>query len=81
MFFFLSDFGQQRPNFAKKKPKLAKYWENNQKLPKLAKMAKNLYHFGFLAISQQLEELPEIRWCQNNRIYEGFSVTCVGHTA
>ena len=28
--------------------------------------------FGFLAISRQRKELPEIRWCQNDRIFEGF---------
>ena len=28
--------------------------------------------FGFLAISQQQKEVPEIRWCQNDRIFEGF---------
>ena len=28
--------------------------------------------FGFLAISQQRKELPEIRWCQNDRIFKGF---------
>jgi len=28
--------------------------------------------FGFLAISRQRKELPEVRWCQNDRIFEGF---------
>ena len=28
--------------------------------------------FGFLAISWQRKELLEIRWCQNDRIFEGF---------
>merc|ERR1711989_295205 len=28
--------------------------------------------FGFLAISRQRKELPEIRWCQNDRIFEDF---------
>ena len=28
--------------------------------------------FGFLAISRQRKKLPEIRWCQNDRIFEGF---------
>ena len=28
--------------------------------------------FGFLAISWQRKELPVIRWCQNDRIFEGF---------
>ena len=29
--------------------------------------------FGFLAVSQEWKELPEIRGCQNNQIFEGFS--------
>ena len=28
--------------------------------------------FGFLAISRQRKELPGIRWCENDRIFEGF---------
>ena len=30
-----------------------------------------------MAISRKRKELPEINWCQNNRIFEGFLVTCV----
>ena len=29
--------------------------------------------FGFLAISPERKELPEIRWCQNHQIFKGFS--------
>ena len=29
--------------------------------------------FGFLAISLQRKEPPEIRWCQNDQIFEDFS--------
>ena len=29
--------------------------------------------FGFLALAQERKELPEIRGCQNDRIFEGFS--------
>ena len=28
--------------------------------------------FGFLAISRQQKEIPEIRWCQKDRIFESF---------
>ena len=32
-------------------------------------------------LSRERKELSETRWCQNDRIFKGFSVTCVGHTA
>ena len=34
-----------------------------------------------LPLSRERKELSETRWCQNDRIFKGFSVTCVGHTA
>merc|ERR1712020_790236 len=32
-----------------------------------------LHFFGFLSISLELRELPEIRWCQNDRNFKGFT--------
>ena len=32
-------------------------------------------------LSQERKEPSETRWCQNDWIFKGFSVTCVGHTA
>ena len=33
------------------------------------------------SLSRERKELSETCWCQNDRIFKGFSVTCVGHTA
>ena len=32
-----------------------------------------LHFFGFLSISLELGELPEIRWCQNDRNFQGLT--------
>ena len=67
--------------------KLRKKCSRNPNL--IVRLSKSYYSYYYYCsvtlrvppLSRERKELSETRWCQNNRIFKGFSVTCVGHTA